>query len=83
MRRSLEQTLLAFWREGALGGATADEAFSVRCDRSTMSRNDLDNGRLRAEIAVRPVASVERITIVLELTGGGVALQGRAAREVA
>ena len=48
-----------------------------------MSRNDLDNGRLRAEIAVRPVASVERITIVLELTGGGVALQGRAAREVA
>jgi hypothetical protein len=83
VRRSLEQTLLAFWREGALGGATAGEAFSVRCDRSTMSQNDLDNGRLRAEIAVRPVASVERITIVLELTGGGVALQGRAAREVA
>ena len=80
VRRSLEQTLLAFWREGALGGATAEEAFSVRCDRSTMSQNDLDNGRVRAEIAVLPVSSVERITVVLELTGGGVALP---AREVA
>lgn len=80
LRRSLEQTLLAFWREGALGGASANEAFTVRCDRSTMSQNDLDNGRLRAEIAVLPVAAVERITVVLELTGGGVTLQ---AQEVA
>lgn len=74
-RRSLEQTLLAFWREGALGGATANEAFTVRCDRSTMSQNDLDNGRLRVEIAVLPVAAVERITVVLELSGGGATLQ--------
>ena len=80
VRRSLEQTLLAFWREGALGGATAADAFVVRCDRSTMSQNDLDNGRVRAEIAVLPVASVERITVVLELIGGGVALT---AQEVA
>lgn len=80
VRRSLEQTLLAFWREGALGGASAEEAFTVRCDRSTMSQNDLDNGRVRAEIAVLPVSSVERITVVLELIGGGVALP---AREVA
>lgn len=78
VRRSLEQTLLAFWREGALGGATADEAFAVRCDRSTMSQNDLDNGRVRAEIAVLPVAAVERITVVLELTGAALP-----AREVA
>ncbi len=76
-RRSLEQTLLAFWREGALGGATANEAFTVRCDRSTMSQNDLDNGRLRVEIAVLPVAAVERITVVLELSGGGARLQTR------
>ena len=80
VRRSLEQTLLAFWREGALGGASAEEAFVVRCDRSTMSQNDLDGGRVRAEIALLPVAAVERITVVLELSGGGPALP---AREVA
>lgn len=80
VRRSLEQTLLAFWREGALGGASAEAAFAVRCDRSTMSQNDLDAGRVRAEVALLPVAAVERITVVLELTGGGLALP---AREVA
>ncbi len=45
-----------------------------------MSQNDLDNGRVRAEIAVLPVAAVERIIVVLELIGGGVALT---AQEVA
>ena len=33
------------WLSGALLGATADQAFFVRCDRSTMTQNDLDNGR--------------------------------------
>ena len=71
--RSIEQLLSAFWREGGLGGATPAEAFSVRCDRSTMSQNDLDNGRLRAEVSILPVAAVERMTVVLDLTGGGAA----------
>ena len=75
--RSMEQLLTAFWREGGLGGASPDEAFSVRCDRSTMSQNDLDNGRLRAEISILPAAAVERITVVLDLTGGGAAEQLR------
>ena len=65
--------LTAFWREGGLGGASPQEAFSVHCDRSTMSQNDLDSGRLRAEISILPLAAVERITVVLDLTGGGVA----------
>ncbi len=71
IERSLEALLTAFWREGGLGGASPEEAFSVRCDRSTMSQNDLDNGRLRAEVSLLPVAAVERITVVLDLTGGG------------
>lgn len=73
IERSLEALLTAFWREGGLGGASPAEAFSVRCDRSTMSQNDLDNGRLRAEVSILPVAAVERITVVLDLTGGGLA----------
>lgn len=71
VERSLENTLSAFWREGALGGADPDEAFSVRCDLGTMSRNDLDNGRLRAQVSLLPAAAVERITVVLELAGAG------------
>lgn len=67
IERSLENTLTAFWREGGLGGKDPAEAFSVRCDLTTMTQNDLDNGRLRAEVSLLPLAAIERITVVLEL----------------
>ena len=44
--------LYSEWRNGALLGTTPEEAFFVRCDRSTMTQNDLDNGRLVCEIGV-------------------------------
>ncbi len=64
IRRSLEALLEDWRRNGALDGA---DAYAVRCGRDTMSQNDLDNGRLRVEIVVRPVAAVERITVAFEL----------------
>ncbi|QHE85160.1 phage tail sheath C-terminal domain-containing protein [Hydrogenophaga sp. BPS33] len=81
LQRSFEDLLKGFWRAGALSGATPQEAFSVRCDRSTMTQNDIDNGRLVTEITVWPAHSIERITVVLALASAGV---GRSdAREVA
>ena len=71
VRRHLEALLIAYWREGGLDGETPDEAFEVRCDRSTMTQNDLDSGRLVARITVLPVAAVERITVVLALSAAG------------
>ncbi len=62
--------LEAFRREGAYGGNSASEAYQVRCDASTMSQNDIDNGRLIAEITVLPAASITRITVVLNLLAG-------------
>lgn len=81
IRRHLEALLTAYWQEGGLGGATPDAAFEVRCDRSTMTQNDLDAGRLVARITVLPVAAIERITVVLALSGAGQSVAQ--AREVA
>jgi phage tail sheath protein FI len=67
LRRTIEDMLMAFWHEGAFAGATVSEAFSVRCDASTMTQNDLDNGRLIVEITVQPAVSIERISVVLNL----------------
>ncbi len=72
LQRSFEDLLKGFWRAGALSGATPQEAFSVRCDRSTMTQNDIDNGRLVTEITVWPAHSIERITVVLALASAGV-----------
>jgi phage tail sheath protein FI len=47
------------WRDGALLGNRPEEAFFVRCDRSTMTQDDIDNGRLVLEIGVAPVRPAE------------------------
>jgi len=47
------------WRAGALQGATPKDGFFVRCDRTTMSQNDLDNGRLIVQIGVAPIKPSE------------------------
>jgi phage tail sheath protein FI len=70
LSRRIEDVLLGFWREGAFSGATPGQAFSVRCDRSTMTQNDIDAGRLKVEISLQPAASIERITVVLALGEG-------------
>jgi hypothetical protein len=67
LKRDVEALLEAFRLAGGLGGVSAADAYDVRCDRSLMSQNDLDNGRVRVDVAVLPVASVEKITIALEL----------------
>ena len=81
LRRSYEDLLTGFWRVGALAGTTPAEAFSVRCDRSTMTQNDLDHGRLVTEVTVWPARCIERITVVLALSAAGLGEQR--AREVA
>jgi phage tail sheath protein FI len=47
------------WREGALFGRTEDEAFFITCDRSTMTQDDILNGRLICEIGIAPVRPAE------------------------
>jgi phage tail sheath protein FI len=47
------------WREGALMGATEDQAFRIACDRTTMTQDDILNGRLICEIGIAPVRPAE------------------------
>ena len=59
MRQTISDFLYNEWRNGALLGTTTDEAFFVRCDRSTMTQNDLDNGRLVCLIGVAIIKPAE------------------------
>jgi phage tail sheath protein FI len=51
--------LRAQWRLGALLGRTEQEAFFITCDRTTMSQDDILNGRLICEIGIAPVRPAE------------------------
>ena len=59
VRQTISNFLTTVWRNGALQGTTADEAFFVRCDRSTMTQDDIDNGRLICVIGIAPVKPAE------------------------
>ncbi|MBA3441619.1 MAG: phage tail sheath family protein [Pyrinomonadaceae bacterium] len=59
VRQSVEDFLLVLWKDGALLGDKPEDAFFVRCDRTTMTQNDLDNGRLICLIGVAPTKPAE------------------------
>jgi phage tail sheath protein FI len=59
VRRTITSFLIGIWRNGALMGLTQDEAFFVKCDRTTMTQDDIDNGRLVCYIGIAPVKPAE------------------------
>jgi phage tail sheath protein FI len=59
VRTTVEDFLYNEWISGALLGATPQEAYFVRCDRTTMTQNDLDNGRLVCLIGVAALKPAE------------------------
>jgi len=59
VRGSVSDFLTQVWRNGALEGARLEEAFFVKCDRTTMSQTDIDQGRLICEIGIAAVRPAE------------------------
>ncbi|AMY09352.1 major tail sheath protein [Luteitalea pratensis] len=59
VKQAITQFLGSQWRSGALMGATQQEAFFVTIDRTTMTQDDIDNGRLICLIGVAPLKPKE------------------------
>jgi hypothetical protein len=58
------------WRNGLLFGRRPEDAFFVRCDETTMSADDVQNGRLIVQIGVAIVRPAEFVIFRIEqLTG--------------
>jgi len=71
VRQTITQFLTRVWRDGALMGTTAEQAFFVKCDRTTMTQDDIDNGRLICVIGVAPVKPAEFVIFrIAQWTGG-------------
>jgi phage tail sheath protein FI len=54
VRGRIGDFLFAEWRRGALQGRKPEEAYFAKCDRATMTQDDLDNGRLICLIGIAP-----------------------------
>jgi phage tail sheath protein FI len=61
VKRSVEDFLFDEWKVGGFVGSKPEDAYFVRCDRTTMTQDDIDNGRLVCLIGVAPVRPAEFI----------------------
>lgn len=55
------------WRARAFQGATPGAAFFVRCDATTMTQDDVDDGRLNVTIGFAPLKPAEFVILRIAL----------------
>lgn len=67
VRRAISNFLTLVWRNGALEGTKVEEAFFVKCDRTTMTQTDIDQGRLIVLVGVAPVKPAEFVIVRIGL----------------
>ncbi len=59
VRRQVEDFLFTLWSQGRLVGTKPEQAYFVKVDRSTMSQNDIDNGRLVVQVGLATLRPAE------------------------
>jgi len=67
VRRSISNFLTLIWRNGGLEGTKPEEAYFVKCDRTTMTQTDIDSGRLICVVGVAPVKPAEFVIVRIGL----------------
>ncbi len=67
VRRSISNFLTLVWRNGGLEGTKVEEAYFVKCDRTTMTQTDIDSGRLICVVGVAPVKPAEFVIVRIGL----------------
>jgi len=71
LKRTISEFLYRVWRDGALFGATAEEAFYVKCDEELNPASLRAQGQVIVEIGVAPVRPAEFVIIRIGQWEGG------------
>ncbi len=72
VKRDVNAFLTVVWREGALFGASPNQAFFVKCDAGNNPPETRDLGRLYVEVGLSPVKPAEFVILQFsQYTGGG------------
>jgi hypothetical protein len=71
IRRDVSAFLRVVWRDGALMGATPEEAFFVKCDEETNPPEVIDAGQVVTLIGIAPVKPAEFVIFRIGQSAGG------------
>ena len=75
IRRDISAFLTLLWRDGALMGATPEEAFFVKCDAETNPPDVINAGRVVTLIGIAPVKPAEFIIFRISQFDSGTATE--------
>jgi hypothetical protein len=67
IRLAVTSFLMNLWQQGALQGSHSQQAFFVKCDATTMTQSDIDNGRVNIQIGFAPIRPAEFIILTIQL----------------
>lgn len=67
VRALIRPFLTLAFRQGAFPATTPEDAFFVRCDRTTMTQEDIDSGRLIIHVGIAPVRPAEFVIVRIHL----------------
>jgi phage tail sheath protein FI len=70
IRLSIESFMLGLWTQGALQGSTPAAAFQVKCDSSTTTPDDQQNGIVNIVVAFAPLKPAEFVIIKIAQLAG-------------
>ncbi len=70
LRLSVEVFLGKLFREGAFYGSAPRDAYFVRCDSSTTSQSDIDEGVVNIVVGFSAIHPAEFVTITISQTAG-------------
>lgn len=70
IRISIENFMLSLFNQGAFQGSKPSQAFQVKCDSSTTTQTDIDNGIVNIIVAFAPLKPAEFVIVkIAQLSG--------------
>ncbi len=70
IRTSIEGFMLSLFTQGAFQGSTPSQAFQVKCDKSTTTQTDIDNGIVNIIVAFAPLKPAEFVIVKIAQLAG-------------
>lgn len=71
VRRTVAAFLRGLWMQGALVGATPEQAFYILCDESNNPASSVDEGKLIVDVGIAPVKPAEFVIFRISQWQGG------------
>lgn len=70
LRTSVESFMLSLFHQGAFQGSTPSQAFQVKCDASTTTQDDINNGIVNIIVAFAPLKPAEFVIVKIAQLAG-------------